>query len=268
MTVPLQPQIVYIPHGGGPLPILGGYDHNNLITFLKDLPKQLRRPKKILVISAHWEASSPTLTANPKPEMIYDYHGFPEAAYKLEYPASGLPDFASDLQQSLKALGLPLQLDATRGNDHGAYIPLMLLYPEADIPCMQLSLVDTLDPQEHIALGQALGKVLTDDVLVIGSGMSFHNMGAFGEGKSQAESQAFGDWLAASCVDPNISPDKTMQRLIEWQKAPEARYCHPREEHLLPLHVCFGMAYEQKSQGKLIFDASVLGQRCLAFLWH
>ena len=142
----------------------------------------------------------------------------------------------------------------------------MLMYPEADIPTLQLSLLRGLDPAAHLALGDSLRELVKDNILVVGSGFSFHNMAEFqwqaGDARDPAN-DAFQDWLIETCTTP-LSPDEREQRLLEWEKAPAARYCHPREEHLLPLHVCQGMA---GSPGKVIFDDTILGKRGVAFQW-
>ena len=152
--------------------------------------------------------------------------------------------------------------------DHGLFIPLKMMYPEADIPSLQLSLLHNLDPAEHIALGKALRELVTEKIMVIGSGFSFHNQNAFfGQvrGAPDPANEAFQNWLLETCTTDAISESEREKRLIEWEKAPSARYCHPREEHLLPLHVCLGMAGKP---AKVIFDDQILGKRGLAFLWN
>ena len=260
-------QVVYIPHGGGPMPILGGGGHQHLTPFLKGLGNKLKKPDRILVVSAHWEESTVTLTSGAQPEMIYDYYGFPDEAYKLKYPAPGDQKFAQKIFEGLKKDKKDCKLDPNRGFDHGMYIPLMLIYPSADIPVVQMSLKKGLDPSEHIEIGKALGKYLEPGTLVLGSGMSFHNMRSFGPNSSTKESLIFDEWLAKTCTDSSISPMGVEKSLISWEKAPAARYCHPREEHLIPLHVCYGIAAEQFPHGDLIFNDTVLGQKCLGILW-
>jgi len=261
-----QAQIVYFSHGGGPLPILGDPGHKAMVDFMARLPQQLHKPDFILVISAHWEESPATLMGAAKPEMFYDYYGFPPQAYSIVYPAPGSPAYANRISELLKKNNIPSRIDPRRGFDHGLFIPLKLMYPQADIPCLQLSLLRGLDPAAHIALGKALRGLLGENILVIGSGFSFHNMRAFSwQGNEAADpaNDAFQDWLIETCTAP-LSPAGREQRLVEWEKAPSARYCHPREEHLLPLHVCQGMAGKE---GRLIFDDHILGKRGVAFLW-
>jgi len=259
-------QIVYFSHGGGPLPILRDPGHQAMIDFLTRLPAQLTGPDAIVVVSAHWEENAATLLGSPHPPMFYDYYGFPREAYDITYPAPGHPALAMRIGGMLARNGLPASLDPERGFDHGHFIPLKLMYPQADIPSIQLSLLRGLDPAAHIALGKALRELLSENILVIGSGFSFHNLTAFSQltlGTPDPANDAFQDWLIETCAGPLSLPERE-QRLIEWERAPSARYCHPREEHLLPLHVCFGMA---DGPATVVFDDEILGKRSVAFLW-
>ena len=259
-------QIVYFSHGGGPLPILGDAGHKAMIDFMTRLPAQLTRPEAILVVSAHWEESAATLLSAQNPRMFYDYYGFPEEAYQITYPAPGNPELANKIAGYLKEKALPVRTDPQRGFDHGLFIPLKMMYPQADIPSLQLSLIRGLDPVAHIALGKALRELMKENILVIGSGFSFHNLNAFaweGSGGSDPANERFQNWLIETCTAPMDQAGRE-QRLIEWERAPSARYCHPREEHLLPLHVCLGLARKPAS---LIFDDQIMGKRSVAFLW-
>ena len=260
-------QVIYMGHGGGPLPLLGDAGHKKMVDFMLQLPQKLKKPDAILVISAHWEEYMATIQSSPNPAMFYDYYGFPEKAYEIKYPASGNPELAKNIATLLQANKISSRLDQTRGYDHGLFIPLSLMYPQADIPAIQLSLITGLNPGAHIALGQALSPLMSENILVIGSGFSFHNMrGFFGSASdvSDPANDLFQDWLIETCVS-STSQSETEKRLIDWQNAPSARYCHPREEHLLPLHVCFGMA--GKTQAKLIFDDKILGKRNVSLMW-
>ena len=259
-------QIVYFSHGGGPLPILGDAGHKAMLDFMTRLPTRLKKPDAILVVSAHWEESAATLLAAQNPPMFYDYYGFPKEAYDIVYPASGSPELANRIAGILNKKNIPARLDPTRGFDHGLFIPLKMMYPQADIPSLQLSLLRGLNPSAHIALGKALRELMNENILVIGSGFSFHNMRAFlWEGSFQPDpaNDAFQDWLIETCTGPMAQSERE-GRLVEWQKAPSARYCHPREEHLLPVHVCVGMA---DKPAELVFDDLILGKRSVAFLW-
>jgi len=198
--------------------------------------------------------------------MFYDYYGFPEKAYQIQYPAPGDPELAKRIVGMLEKNHIQARIDLNRGFDHGLFIPLELMYPEANIPSIQLSLIRGLDSAAHVSLGKALRDLVSENILILGSGFSFQNQLAFFDSQSEyadPENDAFQDWLIETCTAP-LSPAGREQRLVEWEKAPSARYCHPREEHLLPLHVCQGMAGKE---GRLIFDDHILGKRGVAFLW-
>jgi 4,5-DOPA dioxygenase extradiol len=261
-----QAQIVYFSHGGGPLPILGDPGHKAMLDFMTRLPDQIRKPDAILVISAHWEERAATLLGAQTPPMFYDYYGFPDEAYTITYPAPGSPALAERIAACLKGYQVPTRIDPVRGFDHGVFIPLKMMYPAADIPVLQLSLMQGLDPAAHIALGKALRAFMAENILVIGSGFSFHNLRAFSwesVDRPDPANDAFQNWL----IDVNTGPLTQVereQRMIDWQKAPNARYCHPREEHLLPLHICLGMA---EKPAQVVFDDKILGKRSVAFLW-
>jgi len=261
-----QAQVLYLSHGGGPLPLLGEPSHKAMVEFMRQLPSQLRQPDAILVISAHWEESVATLLGAPTPSLFYDYYGFPEEAYKIAYPASGSPVLAERIAGLLNAKNISTHIDIRRGFDHGLFIPLKLMYPQANIPAIQLSLVRGLNPVVHLAIGKALRELIHENILVVGSGFSFHNISAFfaqGGASPDPANDLFQNWLIEVCTG-SISQSEREQRLIEWEKAPSARYCHPREEHLLPLHLCLGMADKPAT---LIFDDYILGKRGVAFLW-
>lgn len=260
-------QIVYFSHGGGPMPILGDASHQAMIDFMTALPGQLHRPDAIVVVSAHWEARNPTLMGAEKPGMFYDYYGFPDEAYTITYPAPGNPDLARRIALMLAGNQIEAEIDDERGFDHGLFIPLKMMYPQADIPALQLSILRSLNPIEHIALGKALRGLLGENILIIGSGFSFHNLGAFfgpyGVGAPDPANESFQDWLIETCTG-TLPEDQRERRLVQWSGVPHARYCHPREDHLLPLHVCYGLA---GGPGKLIFNDQILGKRSIGLLW-
>jgi aromatic ring-opening dioxygenase catalytic subunit (LigB family) len=244
-------QIVYFSHGGGPLPILGDHSHKAMVDFMRQLPYRLKKPDAILVINAHWEEGIATLLGSQAPSMLYDYYGFPDEAYEITYPAPGSSDLAYRITGLLNQNGILARVDPQRGFDHGLYIPLKLMYPETDIPSLQLSLLRSLDPIAHLALGAALRELTHENVLMVGSGFSFHNMRAFSWGGGNAPDPAnddFQNWLIDVCIS-ELSQGEREKRPMGWQKAPSARYCHPREEHLLLLHVCTGMANKSAKVG-------------------
>ena len=261
--------VLYIPHGGGPLPLTGDPGHRELVAFLRAASSTLGTPSAILVISAHWETDVPMLTGAARPELIYDYYGFPEETYRIRYPAPGDPELADELQQRLQAAGLAGRVEPQRGFDHGLFIPLKLMYPEARIPCIQLSLLDSLDPGAHIELGRALAGIRDEGVLMLGSGLSFHNMCALMDPDMDDDgaADAFHEWLLETCTAPDLSAQDRERRLCAWQDAPGARFCHPREEHLLPLHVCFGAASALAPAARVVFDGPVMGRRAVALQW-
>ena len=261
--------VLYLPHGAGPLPLLGDKGQENLVTFLKGLPQTIREPSAILIISAHWEEPQATITSGSQPNLIYDYSGFPPEAYEIQYPASGNSELAKEISGLIERDGIEVKLNEQRGFDHGLYVPLKLMYPEAQIPCLQLSLLNSLEPSEHIVLGKSLASLRNKNVLIIGSGLSFHNLKLFfrPEMESHKQSIAFDQWLVDTCTNETISISKREQQLNEWTKAPYARHCHPREEHLMPLHVCFGAASMETPLAQVIYNDDFMGARTSAFLW-
>ncbi|KKO45366.1 extradiol ring-cleavage dioxygenase [Arsukibacterium ikkense] len=259
----------YLPHGGGPLPLLNDPQHSPLIRFLSELSHSIEhnsKPAALLVISAHWETAEPTLSSAAQPSLFYDYSGFPPASYQLNYPVAGAPELASQIAAKLQQAGFAAALNPDRGLDHGVFVPLMLLRPQADIPLLQLSLLQGLDPKTHIALGEAISFLRAQNVLIIGSGMSFHNMQAFFRDDIVTDTQVadFNQYLIDS-LQPELSYQEQATLLTHWQQAPYARLMHPREEHLLPLHVCFGAA--KGSPVKVLFNDNVINKTVLAFGW-
>ena len=232
----------FVSHGGGPWPWMADMREMlaSLDTALADMPRQIgRTPKAVLIITAHWEERAFTLGSSPAPGMVYDYGGFPAHTYSVVYPAPGAPELATRVQGLLQEAGLPVALDSERGYDHGTFVPLAVMYPDAQVPVLQMSLRAGLDPAEHIALGRALAPLRDEDVLIVGSGLSYHNLRNFGAG-GRAPSKAFDVWLQDVMA---AAPAVRAEALVNWESAPAARICHPREEHLLPLMVAVGAAY-------------------------
>lgn len=233
----------FISHGGGPWPYMreqtgGMYEH--LAQSLQDMPRQIGvRPQAVLVISGHWEEREFTVMPGAEPPMVYDYSGFPEHTYRVRYPAPGSPALAAQVQQLIQGAGFAARLDARRGFDHGTFAPLVVMYPQADVPVLQLSLRVGYDPAEHLAVGRALAPLRDQGVLIVGSGLSYHNLRRMGP-PAAVPSRQFDDWLQQTLVTSD-APQR-VQRLIAWQDAPSARIAHPQEDHLLPLMVAVGAA--------------------------
>jgi len=233
----------FISHGGGPWPYMkdqmkGAYDQ--LAASLQQIPRQLEAmPKAVLMISGHWEERVFTVMAGTKPPMIYDYSGFPPHTYRVVYAAPGSPQTAERVRGLIEEAGFAAALDAERGFDHGTFVPLAVIYPDANVPIVQLSLKHGYDPEEHLAVGRALRPLRDEGVLIVGSGLSYHNLREFGPGAKNA-SAAFDRWLQQTLVA--VGPVERAARLIEWEAAPAARNAHPREDHLLPLMVAVGAA--------------------------
>ena len=256
--------VVFIPHGGGPWPFvdlgLDRAEHDALADYLRGLTRALpARPKAMLVISAHWEESLPTVMTGEHPPLLYDYYNFPPAAYTIEWPAPGHPRLAARVQELLGAAGIASATNSARGFDHGTFVPLKLTYPEADMPTVQLSLRKGLDPAEHLAIGRALAPLRDEGIFIVASGMSYHNLRAFFGGGTTAAA-TFDAWLNEALAQ---EPAERAQRLTQWSQAPAARAAHPREEHLLPLMVAVGAAGEDR--GRLAYHGTLMGNRLSAF---
>ena len=249
----------FISHGGGPWPWMkdrtnGAYDR--LEASLQQMPRDLgRTPKAVLVISGHWEESEFTVMTTPRPPMIYDYYGFPEHTYKIQYPAPGSPETAERVRQLLAAAGFPVRVDSARGFDHGTFSPLAVIYPKADVPVFQLSLKSGYDPATHLAVGRALAPLRDEDVLIVGSGLSYHNLRQFGP-QARQPSTAFDQWLDQTLVQSD--PDQRNAGLMAWEAAPSARAAHPQEDHLLPLMVAVGAA-EHESATRVYHEDAFMG---------
>lgn len=235
----------FISHGGGPWPWLDGpfrRQFDGLEHSLKGIVRELgAKPAAVLMVSGHWEEPQPTVQAAAHPGMVYDYGGFPPHTYQIQYKAPGAPELATRVQGLLDAAGIPAALDPARGFDHGAFAPLQAMYPDADVPVVQLSLIHGYDPETHLAVGRALVPLRAEGVLIVGSGLSYHNLRMFGPAGA-APSEAFDGWLADAMAAP---PVERTARLVRWKLAPAARVAHPQEDHLLPLMVAVGAAEEE-----------------------
>jgi aromatic ring-opening dioxygenase catalytic subunit (LigB family) len=255
---------LFIPHGGGPCFFMEWNPPDTwhkLGAWLSRLSEAIGgRPKTIVVISGHWEEPEFTITGGTNPPLIYDYYGFPENTYRIEYAAPGSPELVERIGDLLASAGVPVRADAQRGFDHGVFIPFKLIYPQADIPIVQLSLKSGLAPRAHLDVGRALQPLRREGVLVVGSGMSYHNMRGFGGGAGKASDQ-FDAWLTeAVCA---VEPTRRDQELGQWLLAPSAGDAHPREEHLIPLMVAVGAA--GSDAGSKIFTDRIMGATISAF---
>jgi len=232
----------FVSHGGGPWPFMKaqyGATYDVLEQSLADMARQVgAKPAAVLVVSGHWEEDRPTLSSGATPGMLYDYSGFPAHTYEVHYDAPGSPALAERAAALLSAAGFDPALDPARGFDHGTFAMLVPVFPAADVPVVQLSLLHGFDPQAHLAMGRALAPLRDQGVLIIGSGLSYHNLRQFGPGGRLA-SHAFDAWLQFTLALP---PAERSTAMLHWSEAPYARNAHPREDHLLPLLVALGAA--------------------------
>jgi len=236
--------VYFISHGGGPwsyMDEVARAPYAKLEAALAGMPREVGGDvAAVLMISAHWEEDEFTLTSNPKPPMIYDYGGFPDYTYHIHYDAPGDPVLAARARELIEAAGMPARLDARRGFDHGAFTPLKVIYPKADVPVVQLSLRTGLDPVTHVAMGRAIAPLRDEGVLIIGSGLSYHNLRQFFSPLAYRPSREFDAWLNGVLLGGRAADRDKL--LSAWESAPSARAAHPREEHLLPLMVAAGAA--------------------------
>jgi aromatic ring-opening dioxygenase catalytic subunit (LigB family) len=258
--------VVFVPHGGGPWPFvemgLPRDEIDALIGYLQSVRSlPARPPRALLVVSAHWEAPVPTVMSASAPPMLYDYYGFPPESYQITWPAPGDPVLAFHVQELLGAAGFANARDPLRGFDHGTFVPLKVAYPQADVPTIQLSLKSGLNPADHLAIGRAIAPLRDDEVFIIASGMTFHNLRAFRDPRAVAFSEHFDDWLGDAVLR---APDERNRALTQWeQQAPAARIAHPREEHLIPLMVASGAA--ESDWATRAFNGTFGGTRLSAF---
>ncbi len=236
----------FISHGGGPWPwlpdirvMMAGLEKS-----LTAMPSEIGvKPKAILMVSGHWEADDFAVMASPQPPMVYDYGGFPAFTYQIKYAAPGAPELAARVETLLKAAGLPTHLDHARGFDHGVFAPMEVMYPAADVPLLQVAIQHLYDPAAHIALGRALAPLRSEGVLIVGSGLSYHNLRLFGPA-AREPSAAFDQWLNKAVM---ADPKTRIAELQNWEQAPAARISHPREDHLVPLFAAVGAAEQEKA---------------------
>jgi len=254
-TLPSTLPTLYFPHGAGPCFFMDwpGDAHmwDRMAAFLRQTGAALR-PRAIVIVSGHWQAEAFTTGATESPALIYDYSGFPPHTYQLTWPARGDAALANRVRTLLSDAGLPVAHDEARGWDHGVFVPLKVMYPEADVPVVQLSLKTGLDADEHLRAGQALQALRHDGVLILASGLSFHNMRGFTPAFHRASAQ-FDDWLASMAKQ---AAHERSALLRDWQTAPHAHDVHPYPDHLLPLMVAAGAAGEDV--GARVFQDTVM----------
>jgi aromatic ring-opening dioxygenase catalytic subunit (LigB family) len=262
MTMPS----LFVPHGGGPCFFMNPGEEPDpmwrpMRDYLAGLIASLReRPRAILMVSGHWEEEDVTLHVGDGQPLLYDYHGFPPHTYELQWPAPAAPDVAGRAAELLGQAGFATGTERARGWDHGVFIPMMVAVPHADIPLAQMSLRISLDPAEHVAIGRALAPLRDEGVLIVGSGMSFHNLRERGVRAGPA-SAAWDAALVEAATDPD--PARRAARIIDWEALPNARYAHPRAEHLLPLMVALGAGGDDPA--RLDWRGEVLGWTVSAF---
>ncbi|HEU4627478.1 MAG TPA: class III extradiol ring-cleavage dioxygenase [Steroidobacteraceae bacterium] len=250
---------LFISHGGGPWPWIDERraDFAGTFGFLQRLPASLpAKPRAILSVSGHWEEAEFTVATSSQPPMVYDYYGFPEHTYHIRYAAPGSPELAQHVRGLLESAGIRVAEDAERGFDHGTFVPLAVMYPNADVPIVSLSLRSSLDASEHIRMGAALQPLRDEGVLIVGSGLSYHNLRALRMSPTAGPvSETFEAWLTRAVEERDTETRNAL--LSRWSEAPAARQAHPREEHLIPLMVAAGAA--GTSQGHLAFRDHVWG---------
>ena len=249
---------IFISHGGGPWPYIPEMKAQFAKTanWLSGLPSTFpEKPKAILSISGHWETEEFMVSSAEHPSMVYDYVGFPEQTYRVKYEAPGSPAVAKRVQELLTQAGIKNDSDSKRGFDHGTFVPLVLMYPDADIPVVSMSIKANYSPLDHIKLGEALRPLRDEGILIIGSGLSYHNMRGFGSSSADGVSKLFGRWLGETVAIPNEA--ERAQALLNWEKAPAARHAHPQEDHLLPLMAVAGAA--GSDQGRTVLVDHVFG---------
>ena len=251
--------VLFLSHGGGPWPWMmeempGVWD--KLFNSLTSLPASLpMKPAAILLVTAHWIESEFCVSTDENPGMIYDYGGFPPHTYKVVYPARGSSAVGEQVAHLANEVGVKVNVQQVRGFDHGTFCVTQVMYPNADVPVIQMSIKRSFSPDEHIRLGRALTKLRDENILIVGSGLSFHNLGLMGP-KAKEPSMAFDKWLQGIVV--NRSGDDRNVALSKWEDAPFARVAHPREDHLIPLMVAVGAAEDE--QGRLIYhEENVFG---------
>lgn len=269
------------------MPLLGDPGHKDIVYSLQNrIPKILKlsspehRPRAIVLVTAHWSTRDPVISAGPSPALYYDYYGFPPETYEIKYPAPGHPAVAAQVAAAMRAEGLSPVLDTKRDWDHGVFIPLKLAIPDADIPIVQVSVLESEDPAHHLRMGRALAALREDNIAIVGSGFaSFHNMGAMRHLRGNAGGAPTQGWLdfkarsdewnaaltaAVTCANETERGD----RIARWRALPYADLMHPPMggEHFMPLIVCAGAARDADGAAKTYKD-NFLGVDIFTYYW-
>ncbi len=247
----------FISHGGGPWPWVPQMREAfaTLEVSLKEMvANHGEKPKAILMISGHWEEDTVSVMGSAKPPMLYDYYGFPPETYTIQYPAPGAPAVAERTLGLLAQAGIKARIDQNRGFDHGTFSVMEVMFPQADVPLFQVSMLKSYDPADHIAIGRALAPLRDEGVMIIGSGLSFHNLPLMRTDGAEP-SAAFDAWLYDAMMAP---PEVRRQAILDWETAPAARICHKEEDHLVPLFVALGAA-ENETATRIFHDVGGRG---------
>jgi 4,5-DOPA dioxygenase extradiol len=248
---------IFVSHGAPTLPL----EDIPARKFLKELGPHYHKVKAVLCISAHWATSIPTVNALKRPETIHDFYGFPEELYQIDYPAQGDPELAQHVAELIQAVDIPCNVDSQRGLDHGAWVPLMLMFPRADIPVVQLSIQQHLDPARHLEVGRAIGALRNDGILIMGSGGAVHPLGYAGfrySGETDQWAKEFDDWLTYA-----VTRGDDYLLTNYHQLAPYAERAHPYPDHYMPLLTAFGAA-GAGAKGSIIHHSWYMGDLGMA----
>ena len=248
---------VFVSHGAPTLAL----ERNDTVEFLKRLGQELGRPEAILCVSAHWDTEAPAVSGAERPETIHDFGGFSEELYRMRYPAPGAPGVARRVRELLGEAGLVCTVTPVRGLDHGAWVPLTLIYPEADVPVTQLSVQPSLGPEHHLRVGRALAPLRKEGVLILSTGSATHNLSRIGRGEVPPDwAREFDEWLFRKITDG------ALDELLDYRRlAPHAAVAHPTDEHLLPLFVAIGAGSgESEARGRVLHRGWTWGSLSMA----
>ncbi|KAH8705999.1 Extradiol ring-cleavage dioxygenase, class III enzyme, subunit B [Talaromyces proteolyticus] len=273
----MQAPVICLTHGGGPMPILGDPAHVNIVQSWQTRVRKLLKlgtplaPKAIILVTAHWSTKQPTISSGSSHELYYDYYGFPQEAYSVKYNASGSPAIAQEIFNRLKTAGFSPVLDGSRGWDHGVFVPLKMIIPDESIPVVQMSVLDSEDPEEHFKMGQAIADLRKENVAIIGSGFAtFHNLRVMFSGTSRTPTfhANMREW--SSVLNEAVMTDDAQERIAklkQWRKFPHAYTMHPNggAEHFLPLIVSAGAAGSGKGG---LYGDDYMGNDMFSFYWE